>query len=68
MFTEQQMIIIAKYAILHGYEKTKQVFFVSHSTVAKAVKLLDEIEPNFKIDRKNVEKKEKTQSYKYKWE
>ena len=52
MFTEQQLISIAKYAILYGYEKTEKFFFVSKATIAKAVKLLDEIEPNFKIQSK----------------
>ena len=53
MYTEQQLIRIAKYAILHGYEKTEKVFFVSKVTIAKAVRLLDEIEPQFKIERDN---------------
>lgn len=55
MFTEQQMIILGKYAILHGYESTERMFRVSHTTIAKAVKLVDSIDPEFRLDRNKKE-------------
>ncbi len=55
MYTEQQMLIIGKYAILHGYESTEKIFHVSHATIAKAAKLVDSTDPQFRLDRKKKE-------------